>query len=882
MKRIFYTTIAFLFTTISLFAQVSGDYRSTGNVLLTTAANWQTYDGTAWVTATQSPSAATLASGNTISVLAGHTWSSGAANNTATIPLGVSLLVQGVVGTLNANTLVLNGTYIHNTTSGVANVFTGLAGNAPGTTSTFIYRASTGVTPASSLNGRTYNNLVFDTDGSLATPPSFSTPGIAADLTVNGDLTINFWSVSMPTSGANGLTATNYNGNISVLNGATFITRNATIAAGKTLLVDATSKLGIGATASGTTTATLTINGSYVNRQTTAAITFAGATPALVINGTYQHDANGGNCPNANTTYGSASTILVSGVVNPAAIPVLPTTCANVIWNCPNQTASNTFVNTTSNTTTVNGNITFVSTGTGTIYMGGGGASRTLTVNGNLTVSGGRLAVIFAATSGGTADQYLNVNGDVTVSAGQFNVSNSGGTSTGKGYLNVTGNLTHTGGVFGSMAAANPQTGIVTFTGTNTDKTISVSNPLVNTIIALKKTGSITLNSNLLIGTGSVLTDTLGKLVIAGGNTLEIAAGSGLVAASGDFGASKYFVSGVSGNNVGKLKINGMAASTLFPVGSATNYLPVTLTPSTSSDFTVGVFENITVEGIPTGTAFDAARKAVVVNAVWQVNRDAGTGNTTMRTGWVSSLEGATFSTFTNANVGISQKASSDWGIAVTNGNSDNTSNFAEAVFSDFSLYTSFGVGRTGTTLPVKFSSIRASLKGNTIAVEWGVANDKEIVKYEVEKSKDASGFRLLQTVNAKGLNNAEVYDITDANLFEGNNFYRVKAYGKDGDIRYSDMVRVNTAASKKDMLTVYPNPVINKTIHIALANVTAGNYGLTLTDASGKQVYTKQLGNISGNQGLSVQLNNSVVPGIYHLSVQSSSTVIKQTVFVK
>lgn len=882
MKKIIYT-IAMVFCAILANAQVSGDYRSTGNVLLTTAANWQTYDGATWNAATQSPAAATLVSGNTVSILAGHTWSASPANNSATIPLGVSLLVQGTVGTLAANTLILNGTYIHNTTSGVANVFTGLAGNAPGTGSTFIYRATSAATPAASLNGRTYYNLIFDTDGSLAVSPSFSTPGIAADLTVNGDLTVNFWSASMPTAGANGLTATNFNGNILITNNGTFISRSATLLAGKTLTIDNGSKLGVGAVASGTTASILTINGTLINKSITTTVLFAGTGSVLAINGTYQHDANGGSIPNANTTYSATSTINVTGLTNVSNIPVLPTTTGNVIWNSPLQTMSNTFINTTSNSTTVNGNLTIESTGTAIIYLGGAGTGRSLIVNGNLIVNGGRLALTRTTTGGATGNQSAFVNGDVTVNSGQFYIADVTGAtaSTGVSSLTVTGNINQPAGLFGS-APASVVIGNLILSGTNA--TVNVTTPLSKTLLAINKgSGAVSLNTDAVLAAGSTLSLTQGKLIIAAGKTLEISSGNAIVADVSAFSASKYIVTAVSGANIGILKLSNLTATaTTFPVGSATNYLPVTLTPDNTGDFTVSAFEGITTNGAPAGTAFDAARKSGVVDAVWQINRTAGTANSNVKLSWPASLEGAVFAGYINADVGISKQTGADWGIAQTNGNSNNTTNIAEANITDFTAPAAFAVGKTGTSLPIKITAFTAVLNSGKVNINWKVSNDFEMSKYIVERAGANLIFADLQIVNAVGAAIAQQYNGIDNAPLNGTNFYRIKALGKNGEVSYTSIAKIAIGKSGKASLSVYPNPVGNHILNISLNNVEADDYVLLLADNNGKIIYNKTLGRIAGTQTVNVPLQISVAAGNYRLIIKGNNTQLQQTVLIQ
>ncbi len=517
MKRILLLLMTIL-SMLGVSAQQNGDYRSIGSVSLTSSTNWEVYSSatTTWSVAVVAPNSASLVNGNIITIQAAHIWNN---STVSTIPVGVTVVCQSTtIGTFSTtNKIELNGTLVIYTAASPGNILSGMNIN---TGSTIIYRASTSVKPSPVYGGRTYYNLSFDTDATITTPVSnstFSQPAPGAQWTVNGTLYVKGWSASFYHCSN---TFGNFNGDITITGTGTIVRlKNTTIASGKTLTIDGGATLNLGGTTSdgscGTAqSTTLTINGSLVNKSTNN-IGFTAASLVVSSGGTYKHDVNGGSIPNTNTTYSAGSTINVTGITNVANIPVLPTSCGNVIWNCAGQSSSNTFINTISNTTTVNGDLTIQSTGTATIYLGGAATSRTLTVTGNLNVTGGKLGVIKAPSGGATANQTCNVNGDVLINGGEFYVSDANGvTSTAKGYLNVDGSLNHTAGVFGSTATSVSNSGVITFTGNNTGKTISTIGFSNNTNIIIDKTatGDISLASALSVNAASRLTIQTGTL----------------------------------------------------------------------------------------------------------------------------------------------------------------------------------------------------------------------------------------------------------------------------------------------------------------------------------------------------------------------------------
>ena len=170
------------------FAQALDDYRSAASGNWATAATWERFDGSTWVAAVTSPTSAngviTIRSGHTVTIAASGlsydqvvvdgggqvtvaaTVTSTLANGTGTdLTINGTWLNQGGTWTTTGTWAVgAGGTYIHNTTSGIA---TPLGAATLDAASNFIYRGSSTLTPALSTSGRTYGNLSLEsTSGS--------------------------------------------------------------------------------------------------------------------------------------------------------------------------------------------------------------------------------------------------------------------------------------------------------------------------------------------------------------------------------------------------------------------------------------------------------------------------------------------------------------------------------------------------------------------------------------------------------------------------------------------------------------------------------------------------------------------------------------------
>jgi trimeric autotransporter adhesin len=433
---------------------------------------------------------------------------------------------------------------------------------------------------------------------------------------------------------------------------------------------------------------------------------------------------------------------------------------------------------------------------------------------------------------------------------------------------------TNTAGIDGSLTT----TGTRTF-GTGTNYVFGAATVSPFTISSNNATGNVIFNAaattNKTQNIGGTLTLGTGKLTIRNTDTLRILNGAAI--AGGPFSATKYISLQNSASTVGVLRNDGFTAATLFPVGSASNYLPVTLTPTAIDTFCVSVFEGITNDGTAAGTAMLAAQKAKVVDAVWTINRNSNIAQSCgVNLSWIAALEGSSFSAYTNSQVGIGRYNGATWDNVI--GSGDNTANTATATFSSFSP---FSVGQVGSPLPVQFTNVSASVNNRVVTIVWKTQNEQNIIHYEVEKSTNGVSFSSIATVAAQNILAAS-YNSVDAQPFAGANYYRIKSTGKNGEVKYTAIVKVNTDSKGKNEMVIYPNPVKNKIVTLQLTGVDADDYQVSIVNNNGQQVFTQKMGAIAGNKTITLALPQTITAGMYRLVVKGNSNQLQQTIIVE
>lgn len=176
-------------------------------------------------------------------------------------------------------------------------------------------------------------------------------------------------------------------------------------------------------------------------------------------------------------------------------------------------------------------------------------------------------------------------------------------------------------------------------------------------------------------------------------------------------------------------------------------------------------------------------------------------------------------------------------------------------------------------TLPVHMLGVKAIQQNEGVDVRWTAEAEENIERYEVERSKDANRFEKVGTVRAKtspGLySNYNWFDLVPN---KGDNFYRVKAIGKSGDVKYSNIARVRILAGNSTV-NVYPNPVTGKFISLVLNDIAKGEYDVTVTSSTGQKVFSTIVNHPGGSVTHTLRLFRQLAGGFYQLKVSGNGT---------
>lgn len=810
MKQII-LTVLFLIPALT-YATNSGDYQTVGNVTFSSSTNWQTYNGSAWVTASTAPASYTNAqitinSNHTATISASITLKNLTVNQGATITVnsGKTLTISGTGfsvlagGTLNnIGTLTLNsastyyGTFIN---SGSVNANATI--NMYGT-----YRhATSGSGFPSSSNVTWYDGSTCEITGTTGTLPN-----------INGHVFHNFtWNCASQSSN---ISLNNYlttiSGDLNILNTnnktITFFNSNNTLNVGGNVTISGTSSVRLSYSS---ITSSININGNYTQSSGTFTIGDGSNTMNLKGNLTTSGGSISGGFGTAKINFNGTTTQYFSS-----------SNAGSFSSNVNIEVAQNSTLQLMSNMSPVGINSTNLFTVYGTLDM----ANNDIALNFGFSVaSTGSLKTGTGAvtSSNGALNNFQTTSGSVLYIGSPNGINTTGAL----GNIKVDGKRTFNAGTkyiyYGTTAQV-----------TGNGLPSSIADLVINNSEGLTLSNNTTVTDTLFMTSGDLSNGNY-TLTLSNSNTNALSYTSGLI-----YGK---FARAVLGGN----------PSYTFPVGnSGMNRKAVinfSTQPSSAATLTLQY-----LPGNPGGSQVeltDAGNYRVNTysqDGAWQINY---TGPTNAVYNLNLTADGITGVNTPSALRIINRTSSAvNWGLSGTHSSGSSSPIKANRNGMTFSSSMQYTIGGNTVenpldgTLPVELVSFVSSLaNGKDVKLNWVTSTEINNAGFEIQRKDNNSDFVKIGYV--KGNNNTNTnshYSFADNNLTTGKYSYRLKQIDNNGNFEYfvlSNTVEIG-APSKFSLSQNYPNP-FNPTTKINFTIATAGQVTLKIYDMTGKEIKT-------------------------------------------
>ena len=174
------------------------------------------------------------------------------------------------------------------------------------------------------------------------------------------------------------------------------------------------------------------------------------------------------------------------------------------------------------------------------------------------------------------------------------------------------------------------------------------------------------------------------------------------------------------------------------------------------------------------------------------------------------------------------------------------------------------------SALPVNSIVASASLNNKVATITWNTVGEKSVARYEVEKSTDAKTFATIGQSTAKNTATAS-YSTTD-NSVTATSYYRIKAVSTSGAVSYSNIAKLSIINYQLS-ISLYPNPLKGKTLNVALDNVVAGKYTVSIYNALGQKVNEQTISHTGGSATHALVIGNTLAAGVYNVTISEAGS---------
>lgn len=622
-------------------------------------------------------------------------------------------------------------------------------------------------------------------------------------------------------------------------------------------------------------------------------------TAKLVMNGTYRHARNGGTVPTA--TWNSGSTMELSGLSN-----LLPGGLSQTFASFAFTSPITDDIEIGANITTTEDFIVNFNGGPGDdLRLTDGNTNRIFTVGRNFILSSGLFSIdhdngdselriagdyiqnggTLAETGSGRADVIFNGTGVQLYNKTAGSISgtidffiNSGATvDFGLLVLDNTGNFTLSGG--GKIITSNANgltssgtTGTITSTGTRfysstadyefrgaSTGNFTTAGDGVRDLIINNTSGEVAMGRNFTISRNLTLEN---GYITPGVNTL-------LVGTAGN---------STSNNNAyvnGQLQKSFSNSSAFtFYVGKASSVgmRAIGLTTNTGSGTSTFTAEFIRADAnTAIGNTLGSGLARVSACEYWTLDRSgAGSRGGAVTLSWAANSDCSPVSQYiTNLlTLRVARFDGSSWvdaGANITGGSTLTVGSISSNAVTSFSPFALASGNQADNPLPVLFDGVRAYGKDGGVHIEWSNLTERDIVRYEVERSANGVDYYPInQQAPKSNRDDKASYTHFDAAPINGANFYRIRVDEIGGKPVYSKILRVEMGSTKAASFSLYPNPVVGKQLTVSLNGLRQGQYSLQVFNTSGQRVYSTNINNVGAGVTQMIELPATLKSGMY------------------
>jgi hypothetical protein len=181
---------------------------------------------------------------------------------------------------------------------------------------------------------------------------------------------------------------------------------------------------------------------------------------------------------------------------------------------------------------------------------------------------------------------------------------------------------------------------------------------------------------------------------------------------------------------------------------------------------------------------------------------------------------------------------------------------------------------------PMSFSGV---VSGTSASLKWQTAKDAQVAYFDVEMSANGHDFAKVGTVDGQSVQGRTTdYGFTHdiQNVPSRYIYFRLMVRGVNGEVEYSNTIRLTISDFKGTKFIISPNPAITD-FQISINSVTTQKGQLRIIDNLGRIMQSEKVQLQKGNNAVSVTGVSKWSTGIYQVQLIMEDQIVNQKLLV-
>ena len=172
--------------------------------------------------------------------------------------------------------------------------------------------------------------------------------------------------------------------------------------------------------------------------------------------------------------------------------------------------------------------------------------------------------------------------------------------------------------------------------------------------------------------------------------------------------------------------------------------------------------------------------------------------------------------------------------------------------------------------LAAKLIAFQGSVFNSTARLNWEVAENESVLQFNIEQSIDGTHFTASSPIYGNNRAGAETYQQIEK-MSSNRIYYRLKITDKNGTVRYSRVILLQTTADDSKGIKIVNNPV-NDRLTFEFKATRPGPVEVKILDMLGRVQMTKVISSYEGNNMITLTLPYAWQNGVYVTEIKSGS----------